>query len=115
MRQLPKERLIYLGDTKRCPYGSRTREEVQKFTWEMVDFLLLKNIKLLVIACNTATAFTIDELREKLHIPVIGVIQPGSRAAINATVNEQVGVIGTEGTIKSGEYSKVLKTINPKL
>ncbi|WP_337019981.1 glutamate racemase [Oceanobacillus massiliensis] len=111
MRQLPKEKLIYLGDTARCPYGPRSKEEVQKYTWEMVDFLLTKDIKMLVIACNTATAFTLDDLKEKLDIPVIGVIQPGARAAINFTKNNQVGIIGTEGTVRSGAYSYALKKI----
>lgn len=115
MRQLPREKLIYLGDTKRCPYGPRTKEEVQRFTWEMVRFLLKEDIKLLVIACNTATAFTIDELKERLDIPVIGVINPGARAAIKATNNKQVGIIGTEGTIKSGAYPEALKRINPEI
>ena len=109
MRQLPKERLIYLGDTKRCPYGPRTKEEVQKFTWEMVDFLMKKEIKTLVVACNTATAFTLPILREKLDIPVIGVIKPGARAAIKSTHNHHVGVIGTEGTIRSHAYDNALR------
>src|SRR5690625_7955619 len=74
MRQLPKEKLIYLGDTLRCPYGPRSKAEVKDFTWEMVDFLLGKNIKLLVVACNTATAFTLTELQEQLTIPVLGEI-----------------------------------------
>lgn len=112
MRQLPKEQLIYLGDTKRCPYGPRTEEEVQQFTWEMVSFLLHKNIKMLVIACNTATAYTLKSLQEKLDIPVIGVIQPGARTAIKATKNHHVGIIGTEGTIRSDAYPNALKTID---
>ncbi|MEN2765698.1 glutamate racemase [Ornithinibacillus xuwenensis] len=111
MRQLPKERLVYLGDTLRCPYGPRTAEEVRRFTWEMVDFLLTKNIKLLVVACNTATAYTLAELQEKLSIPVIGVIQPGARAAIKFTTNNHVGIIGTEGTIRSNAYLDALHTI----
>lgn len=115
MRQLPREKLIYLGDTKRCPYGPRTKEEVQQFTWEMVNFLLEKEIKLLVIACNTATAYTIDDLKDKLDIPVIGVINPGARAAIKATNNQEIGIIGTEGTVKSGAYPEALKRINPEL
>ncbi|RYG74849.1 glutamate racemase [Lentibacillus lipolyticus] len=115
MRQLPKERLIYLGDTQRCPYGPRSSTEVKKFTWEMVDFLLEKDIKMLIIACNTATAFTLHELKEKLSIPVIGVIEPGARAAINETVNSHIGVIGTEGTIQSHAYVKALQEINPDL
>ncbi|MFC2948584.1 glutamate racemase [Virgibacillus sediminis] len=115
MRQLPKEKLIYLGDTARCPYGPRSAEEVQKFTWEMVDFLMDKNIKMLVIACNTATAFTLNDLQEKLDIPVIGVIQPGARAAIKNTQNNHVGVIGTEGTVSSAAYTKALQKIKPEL
>ncbi|MFC3040044.1 glutamate racemase [Virgibacillus xinjiangensis] len=115
MRQLPKEKLIYLGDTARCPYGPRSAEEVKKFTWEMVDFLVEKNIKMLVIACNTATAFTLKELQDKLDIPVIGVIQPGARAAIKHTQNNHVGVIGTEGTVSSAAYTKELHKIKPEL
>lgn len=115
MRQLPKEKLIYLGDTKRCPYGPRTKEEVQIFTWEMVNFLRLKQIKMLVIACNTATAFTLKDLQAKLDIPVIGVIQPGARAAIKTTKNGCVGVIGTEGTIRSDAYPQALKRIKADL
>lgn len=111
MRQLPKERLIYLGDTQRCPYGPRSKEEVRKFTWEMVEFLLQRKIKMLVIACNTATAFTLIELQQALTIPVIGVIQPGARAAINFTENGHVGVIGTKGTIYSHAYPQALRDI----
>ncbi|WP_164668448.1 glutamate racemase [Virgibacillus doumboii] len=113
MRQLPKERLVYLGDTLRCPYGPRSKEEVKKFTWEMVDFLLKEDIKMLVVACNTATAFTLADLQDNLDIPVIGVIQPGARAAINFTQNSHIGVIGTEGTIRSEAYTSALKSIKP--
>lgn len=115
MRQLPKEEIIYLGDTIRCPYGPRPESEVVQFTLEMVDFLMKKKIKLLVIACNTATAFTLDLLKEKLDIPVIGVIQPGARAAIKVTKTNRVAVIGTEGTIKSRAYPKALQQISSKL
>ena len=111
MRQLPKEKLIYLGDTKRCPYGSRTDREIIQFTWEMVRFLLQKEIKALVVACNTATAFTLPALQKELSIPVIGVIQPGARAAIKATKNKNIGVIGTEGTIRSQAYEQALQDI----
>lgn len=112
LRQLPNEKLIYLGDTARCPYGPRSEEEVRLFTWEMVQYLLKKNIKMLVIACNTATAFTLKELQEQLDVPVIGVIRPGARAAIKSTTSYHIGVIGTEGTIRSNAYSKALKKIN---
>src|SRR5699024_8569829 len=99
MRQLPNEKLIYLGDTLRCPYGSRTAEEIKQFTWEMVDFVLSKNINMRVIACNTSTAYTLEKLKEKLNIPIIGVIQPGARAEKKVTQYNQLGVISTERTI----------------
>jgi glutamate racemase len=115
MRQLPKESIIYLGDTKRCPYGPRPKEEVIQYTMEMVHFLLGKNIKMLVIACNTATAYTLDLLKETLDIPVVGVIQPGARAAITQTRTDEIGVIGTEGTIASQQYPRTLKHIHTDL
>src|SRR5699024_4466651 len=115
MRQLPNEKLIYVGDTLRCPYGPRTKEEVMQYTLEMVQFLMKHNVKMIVVACNTATAFSIKHLKEILSIPVIGVIQPGARETINATRNSEVGVIGTIGTIRSNAYVKALKKINQEL
>ncbi|MGG3469663.1 glutamate racemase [Neobacillus pocheonensis] len=115
MRQLPNEKIIYLGDTARCPYGPRTTREVKRFTWELTTFLLQKNIKMLVIACNTATAAALDEIRKELSIPVLGVINPGARAAIKRTKNYRVGIIGTEGTVRSGAYEKALKSLNSRL
>ena len=85
IKQLPNEHIIYLGDTARCPYGPRPAEQVIEYTWQMTEFLLQQNIKMLVIACNTATAVALEEIKEKLSIPVIGVILPGSRAAVKAT------------------------------
>lgn len=112
MRQLPHEQIIYLGDTARCPYGPRTAEEVRRFTWEITRFLLDKDIKMLVIACNTATAVALEEIGSALPIPVLGVIHPGARTAIKITKNYHIGVIGTEGTIKSAAYEHALKSIN---
>ncbi|MDQ0270035.1 glutamate racemase [Cytobacillus purgationiresistens] len=112
IRQLPNENIIYLGDTARCPYGPRTGEEVKAFTWEMTEFLLSKNIKMLIIACNTATAVALEEIQSELPIPVIGVIYPGARTAIKVTDNHVVGIIGTVGTIKSKAYEVALKEIN---
>ena len=112
-RQLPNESLVYFGDTARCPYGSRPAEEVKEFTLQIVDFLLEFKVKMVVIACNTATASALETIKEKLNIPVIGVIHPGSLTAIKKTKTGKIGVIGTEGTIKSGAYEKDLKKINP--
>ena len=112
MRQLPKEEIIYIGDTKRCPYGPRPAFEVAEYTWEMIDYLMSRDIKLLVIACNTASAVVLDDARQALDIPVIGVIHPGAVAALKATENLEVGVIGTEGTISSGAYYEELKSIH---
>lgn len=108
LKQLPNERLIYLGDTARCPYGPRPIEQVVRYTWEMTNFLLAKNIKMLVIACNTATAVALEEIRDALNIPVVGVILPGTRAALKATKKNRIGVIGTMGTIQSQSYEKAL-------
>ncbi|HDT8172086.1 TPA: glutamate racemase [Enterococcus faecalis] len=110
LKQLPNERLIYLGDTARCPYGPRPAEQVVQFTWEMADFLLKKRIKMLVIACNTATAVALEEIKAALPIPVVGVILPGARAAVKVTKNNKIGVIGTLGTIKSASYEIAIKS-----
>lgn len=114
LKQLPNERIIYLGDTARCPYGPRPAEQVVQFTWEMTKYLLTKNIKLLVIACNTATAVALEEIKNQLDIPVVGVILPGTRAALKATGNHQIGVLGTTGTIKSNAYAQALQTKAPE-
>ncbi|GAF64140.1 glutamate racemase [Bacillus sp. TS-2] len=111
-RQLPKEEIIYIGDSARCPYGPRTNKEVHDFTWEMINRLLDEGIKMLVIACNTAAAVVLEEVSQTLSIPVIGVVHPGSVSALKVTKNQQIAVIGTEGTIKSRAYEKELKAIN---
>ncbi|MBO2942546.1 glutamate racemase [Paenibacillus sp. F411] len=113
MRQLPREKVIYFGDTARAPYGPRTPEEVRQFTEQIVDYLLQYDPKMIVIACNTATAAALDYISAKVQIPVIGVIHPGARAAISATKTGHVGVIGTAGTIGSGAYTAALKQLSP--
>lgn len=115
MRQLRGERIIYFGDTKRCPYGPRPEEEVLRFTLEIVRFLEQFPLKALVIACNTATAVAIDEVRKQTSKPVLGVIEPGARAAIQSTLRGRIGVIGTQGTVRSGAYEKALKRMDPRL
>lgn len=113
MKQLPNESIIYIGDNARCPYGPRPAEEVLQYTWELTQFLLKKNIKMLVIACNTATAVALEEIRQRVSIPVVGVILPGSRAAIKYSRNNRIGVIGTVGTINSNLYEMTMKNKHP--
>jgi glutamate racemase len=115
LRQLPKEEILYIGDTARCPYGPRPQHEVRQYTWEMINYLLDKEIKMLVIACNTATAVVLEEARSKLNIPVVGVIHPGAISALKVTKNDHVGVIGTLGTINSDAYKKTLLSINSSI
>jgi glutamate racemase len=104
---LPDERIVYFGDTGRFPYGPKPRDEVLKYSMEITDVLLGYDMKTLVIACNSAAAAGLHVLDEQLDIPVLGVIEPGLRAAINATRSGRVGVIGTVGTIASGAYQEV--------
>lgn len=113
MRQLPREPLMYFGDTARCPYGPRPANEVRTYTLQMISYLAQHRMKALVIACNTATAVVLREISRDAPIPIIGVIDPGSRTALKETKNGMIGVIGTEGTIRSGAYEKALKRINP--
>ncbi|MBP2001336.1 glutamate racemase [Paenibacillus shirakamiensis] len=113
MRQLPREKVIYFGDTARAPYGPRTPEEVRLFTEQIVDYLIQYKPKMVVIACNTATAAALDYIADKISIPVIGVIRPGARAAISATKTGHVGVIGTAGTIQSEAYPAALRELSP--
>ncbi|WP_168119383.1 glutamate racemase [Paenibacillus sp. HB172176] len=113
MRQLPREKIIYFGDTARTPYGPRSPEEVLTFTREIVDYLIQFHPKMIVIACNTATAVALTDIRSRVAIPVVGVINPGARAAIGKTITGCVGVIGTEGTIKSGAYENALLELSP--
>ncbi|MDR0920859.1 MAG: glutamate racemase [Lactobacillales bacterium] len=113
LKQLPNERIVYVGDSARAPYGPRPAAQVKQFSWELTQFLLEKNVKMLVIACNTATAVALDEIKEKIDIPVVGVILPGSRAALKATQKNYIGVIGTVGTIKSGAYEKAIHQKSP--
>jgi glutamate racemase len=104
---LPNERIVYFGDTGRFPYGSKPRHEVLHHALEVTDVLLTHDVKALVVACNSATAVALETLDARLDIPVVGVIEPGLRAALRATRSGRVGVIGTVGTIASGAYQRV--------
>ena len=103
-KRLPMENTIYLGDTARVPYGIKSKDTVIRYSLEVAAFLSKLDIKLLVVACNTASAFALSELKKNLSIPVIGVIEPGAGAALRATRTGRIGIIGTQGTIRSNSY-----------
>jgi glutamate racemase len=111
--RLPKEDTIYFGDEARFPYGIKSAETIMRFSFEIADYLAKMDIKMLVVACNTATACALASLRESLTIPVIGVLMPGAYAATRATVTGRVGIIGTEGTVSSGVYARLIQNIRP--
>lgn len=111
-RLLPNEEVVFIGDEARMPYGPRPTEEVVEYSRQMAAFLISKNIKAIVIACNTATSAAFEILKEELSVPVIGVIIPGAASAVKATQNNKVGVIATIGTIKANVYPKTLEKIN---
>jgi glutamate racemase len=108
----PDEKTVYLGDTARVPYGIRSPETVLRYSFENTGFLTSKNIKLMVIACNTASSVSLDAIKSRVSIPVIGVIEPGAKAAVKVTKNGRVGVIGTEATIKSNAYTKSIQALD---
>lgn len=115
MKLLPNENIVYFGDTARVPYGSKSPEVITQYTLEAVNFLLSQDVKLIVFACNTVTATCLEKLSASLSVPVIGVIEPGARAAVNATKNNRVGVIGTERTVQSRAYEKAINALNDKI
>jgi glutamate racemase len=106
---LPNEKTIYLGDTARAPYGTKSVETVLRYSFENAEFLIQKGVKTVVVACNTSTAIALTQLTNNLSVPVVGVIGPGVRRAIQSTKNKKIGVIGTEATIQSGAYTWALK------
>jgi len=112
---LPRENTIYLGDTARVPYGIRSAETVTRYSFENTQFLLSQEIKMLVVACNTASAISLDAIKKEFPLPVVGVLEPGARAAAAATKTGKVGVIGTEATIRSGAYEKAIKKLDPRI
>ncbi len=109
---LPEESIIYLGDTARVPYGIRSKETVTRYSIENTEFLLARGIKLLVIACNTASSLSLEEIKRITSVPVIGVIEPGASAAVKNSKNKKIGVIGTEATVRSMAYPETIKLID---
>ena len=111
-KELPEESIVYFGDTARCPYGPRSQDEVDGFVQQICTWLVGRDVKLLVIACNTATAAGLEHAQQRFSIPVIGAVIPGARAAARATKNRRVGVIATKGTVESGCYPQALSLIH---
>lgn len=114
MRQLPHERIVYFGDTARVPYGNKSRETVTRYSRQIVRFLQTMRVKAIVVACNTVSAYALDELEGEIDLPVIGVVKPGAKVAAQVTQNGRIGVIGTQATVGSGIYTTYIQRMNPK-
>jgi len=112
MRQIPNERLVYFGDTARVPYGNKSKETITKYSKQIIRFLKTQNVKAIVVACNTASAYALDEIEKELDIPIIGVVKPGAKVAAETTRNKKVGVIATAGTIQSRIYAEYIEGID---
>ena len=115
MRQLPEERLVYFGDTARVPYGSKSQATILRFVRQIVRFLETKEVKAIVVACNTASAYALETIEKEIQLPIIGVVKPGAKTAAAASRNGRIGVIATDATIGSGLYTQFIRSINPKL
>lgn len=113
VRHLPEEDIVYFGDTARVPYGSKSRKTIIRFSEQIIRFLMTKDVKAIVIACNTASALALDTVREEFDIPVLGVVVPGARAAVEATQRRKIGVVGTDATVNSGMYTKIIQGMDP--
>lgn len=114
VEQLPDEDIIYFGDTARIPYGTKSKEAVVKYSFQCIKFLLSKDIKAIIIACNTASAVALAPALAEFEIPILGVIEPGAKAAVKETQNEKIGVIGTTGTINSEAYQQEIRKLSPQ-
>lgn len=115
VKLLPHEDIIYFGDVARSPYGPKSKETIIKYALEISKFLFEQGVKIINIACNTASACSLDVLQEKYSIPIIGVIRPGAEEAVKITKNYKIGVIGTEGTINNNVYNRVIKSLNKEI
>lgn len=112
MRQMPNEKMVYFGDTARVPYGNKSQETVIRYSRQIIRFLQTQKVKAIVIACNTASACALETVEKSLDIPIIGVIHAGAKAAVEATKNGKIGIIGTEATIRSGVYTELMYQMN---
>ncbi|MCM1399296.1 MAG: glutamate racemase [Clostridium sp.] len=112
MRQLPSEDIIYFGDTARVPYGSKSKQTVLKYSKQIVRFLMTRKVKAIVVACNTASALALEDMRMDMEVPVVGVVRPGAKMAVEKSKTKSVGIIATEGTVKSGIYTEYIRQID---
>lgn len=115
MRHLPNENIVYFGDTARVPYGSKSKETIIRYARQIIHFLQTQDVKAIVIACNTASALALEVVRGEFDLPILGVVEPGARAALAVTETGKVGVIGTEGTVRSAMYEKVIGEMDPNV
>ena len=113
MRNLPNEDIVYFGDTARVPYGSKSKDNIIRYSRQIIHFLQTKGVKAIVIACNTASALALETVKEEFDIPIIGVVEPGARAALAVTETKKIGVIGTEATVRSAMYEKIIQGTRP--
>ena len=112
MRQIPNERIVYFGDTARVPYGSKSKDNIIKFSRQIIRFLQTENVKAIVIACNTASALALDEMQQEFDLPILGVVKPGAKVAVETTANKRIGLIGTEANIRSGVSTRYIKSLD---
>ena len=114
MRQIPQERIVYFGDTARVPYGSKSIDTLIRYTRQIIRFLKTRGVKAIVVACNTASAVALEAVKDELDIPIIGVVRPGAKVAVEATKNKKIGIIGTETTVNSQMYVKLIQELEPE-
>ncbi len=115
MYQMPEEKIVYFGDTARVPYGNKSRENIIRYSKQIIRFLQTQNVKAIVIACNTASALALEEVQKDLDIPIIGVVRPGAKVAAATTENNRIGVIATQATIGSEIYTRVIQENHPDI
>ena len=115
MKQLPRENIVYYGDTARVPYGTKSPQVIREYAAQDADFLVSQGIKMLVVACNTVSAVALDIVQKRARVPVVGVIIPGARAAVSATRKKRVGIIGTSATVNSGAYTNAVRQIDEEV
>lgn len=112
MRLLPNEDIVYFGDTARVPYGTKSKESIIRFSKENAAILLKQKVKMIVVACNTSSSFALPTLRESFSLPILGVIKPGAKKAVETTRNQCIGIIATSATIQSGEYKREIQRLD---